>query len=233
MESSYLFGVAEMERLGRVLIGGLSITHLLWAAALLLEPAKFTHKITHPILFGLIHTVAAVIMMSRLRTAGLALSAGVLGYYWVSVKPLEPIAEPQSVGIMAISTSELLRNLFKEDFFARLLLRAGLAYPLIEWGLDALRNPSHFAYYLSTNTTTSQALHVIPLYPAIWALGLYEILLGLWVVSGVMVKPSSTVLLATLLVFSVVAGYPLALPQNIALISAALALGFRRISSFS
>ncbi|MEM3032367.1 MAG: hypothetical protein QXK39_05595 [Nitrososphaerota archaeon] len=215
-----------MEKLRWMMWGGLSTTHLIWAVALFAEPFRLGQRMGSPLPFGIIHLATPVLILSNSRVAGLTLSTAILSYYWAFVKPLEPVAEPQSVGILFISASELVRNLSTDNLITHLLLRGGLAYPLLEWGLDALRNPFHFAEYMASNPVTSQALPYIPLYPSITALGIYEIMLGIWMVSGMRCRPASIVLVSTLILFSGVAGYPLALPQNIALITAALYHGF-------
>lgn len=220
-----------MEKIRWLLVGGLSATHLIWAVALFADPIWFVRKISQPYAAGILHLASAALIVSRFRVAGLFLSSTVLAFYWAFVKPFEPLAEPQSVGILAISVSELLRTLFSENFFTRILLRGGLAYPFFEWGLDALRNPYHFAAYLSANKVAAPLFQIIPLYPAIYVLGLYEIVLSLWIVSGLGFRHACLVTVLTLLIFSTVAGYPLALPQNIALMAAAAAHLTRSSSS--
>ncbi len=222
-----------MERLNPILVVGLALTHLLWAASLLLEPAQFTHKITSPILFATIHLATAMLLAARRIILGLMLSSSVLGYYWAFVKPLEPVAEPQSVGILAISVAGLLITSDYTKGLSKLLARAGLAYPFIEWGLDALRNPGHFAYYLSMNQITGPLAGQLPLYSIIFALGVYEIVLGVWVFSGFYQRYSAAAVIATLTLFSIIAEYPLALPQNLALITAAIAIGWKGLSASS
>ncbi|BAJ50964.1 hypothetical protein CSUB_C1112 [Candidatus Caldarchaeum subterraneum] len=221
-----------MERMWWLLLSGLSTTHLLWAVALFAEPARFVHKIPLPQIAAVAHLAAAVLIVAGPRAAGLSISAALLTYYWAFVKPLEPIAEPQSVGILAISVALLVSMLHSENFFTRLLLRGGLAYPFFEWGLDALRNPYHFAAYLTANTVTKPLFTYLPLYPSIFALGAFEVVLSVWAVSGPGFKIACMTSALTLLVFSAVAGYPLALPQNIALIATAVDIS-RRPNSFS
>jgi hypothetical protein len=222
-----------MERLNRVLVAGLALTHLIWGLSLLVEPSRFTHKIMMPSIFAIIHIATAGLLVTGTSLLGLALSTAILGYYWALVKPLEPIAEPQTVGILAISAAGLLSTLSYTRNISKHIARAGLAYPFIEWGLDALRNPGHFAYYLTSNPMTNFLTTSLPIYTLILILGLYEIVLGIWVFAGTGLRYSSATMIATLAVFAIVAGYPLALPQNISLITAAWALGWGRFSSSS
>jgi len=106
-----------------------------------------------------------------------------------------------------------------------LLIRLGLAYPFLEWGLDALRNPAHFVEYLAVeNHLTAQIMKTANLEPLVIAFGTAEIALALFLAIGVWTRPTSLLSLAAFVVFSIVAAYPLALPQDISLGAAAVNL---------
>jgi uncharacterized membrane protein YphA (DoxX/SURF4 family) len=104
------------------------------------------------------------------------------------------------------------------------LLRGGLAYSFLEWGLDAHRNPNHFYSYLSNNWVGQHLIDIMDPFLLIALLSLYELALAVWLLNGLLPRLFSSVALFTLIVFSATAGYPLALPQNIALAAAAWSL---------
>jgi uncharacterized membrane protein YphA (DoxX/SURF4 family) len=155
----------------------------------------------------------------------------ILSYYWVFVKPREPIAEPQSVGILAISTILLqrqLRRFFKSRLpdWPLLAARLGVAYPFFEWGLDALRNPHHFQSYFNANPITQPLMQTMgpENLAGYLALGVFEVSLALLLSFGLLARIDAIVALGALVLFSVVARYPLALPQDIALAAATIFL---------
>jgi uncharacterized membrane protein YphA (DoxX/SURF4 family) len=182
-------------------------------------------------IFAAIHFATAIMIASkRFRVYGAWLSVLILSYYWAFVKPREPIAEPQSVGILAISTILLephLKQLFKGRLSSNwplLAARLGVAYPFFEWGLDALRNPHHFRTYLTANPITQPLMQTMGPGNLILALGVFEVSLALLLAFGLLVRIDAIVVLAALVVFGIVARYPLALPQDIALAAAAIFL---------
>lgn len=208
----------------------LSVTHALWAASLLLEPWRYAGKPVIPTLFAIIHIVAALLILSRYRVYGGWLSVALLAYYWVRVKPREPIAEPQSVGILVISAVLLMphaQRLFKNKLppnAAQLAFRLGLAYPFLEWGLDALRNPLRFQSYLRSNSLTAPIVSAWSAEQAVLVLGFFELAVAFLLAFGLLSRLVSFVSLLALVTFSVAAGYPLALPQDIVLGAAAVFL---------
>ncbi len=216
--------------MSRLIAYSLAITHLLWSLSLLLEPWRYATKPLAPQPFALIHIAAAILLLaSRTITLGGSISAAILVYYWLRVKPIEPIAEPQSVGIIAISVIFLipyLRRMFGSSLASEdvvlLLLRLGVAYPFVEWGLDAFRNPAHFIAFFSSNTITRAIIPVEYMLPASYVLGVFELVVASSLVLGIAPRISAVASFAALAVFSVVAGYPLALPQDIALAAASL-----------
>ena len=209
--------------MSRLVAAGLSLTHLLWGLSLLLDPLQYIGKPVVPVLFAAIHFATAIMIASkRFRVYGAWLSVLILSYYWVFVKPREPIAEPQSVGILAISTILLepqLRRFLRGRLsdWPLLIARLGIAYPFFEWGLDALRNPHHFRSYLTANPITQPLMQTIGPGNLVLALGVFEVGLALLLAFGLLVRIDTIVAFAALVVFSLVARYPLALPQDIAL----------------
>ena len=210
-----------------VLRFALAITHVGWAVSLLLEGSRYAGRLAEPQLFAALHVLTALLLVGRRASyAGGLLSGGILTYYTLYVKPLEPIAEPQSVGLIFLSLSLVLRKGDTEtpESLGRALLRLSLAYPFVEWGLDAFRNPGHFISYMGSNPITALLIPK-PLLPmAALILGSIELSLSSLLLLGMAVKQAALATLLVLLVFMVVAGYPLALPQNIALASAAYIL---------
>ena len=216
--------------MSRLVAAGLSLTHLLWGLSLLLDPLQYIGKPVVPVLFAAIHFATAIMIASkRFRVYGAWLSVLILSYYWAFVKPREPIAEPQSVGILAISTILLepqLRRFFKGRLsdWPLLAARLGVAYPFFEWGLDALRNPHHFRSYLAANLITQPLMQSMGPGNLVLALGVFEVGLALLLAFGLLVRIDTIVAFAALVVFSLVARYPLALPQDIALAAAVIFL---------
>lgn len=198
---------------------------------MLAEPWRYAGKPIIPLVFAVIHVAAALMIVSaRSRAFGGWLSVAVLTYYWLLVKPREPVAEPQSVGLLAMSATLLwphVQRIFNNRLppdVQPLALRLSLAYPFLEWGLDALRNPIRFQYYLRDNFMVQPVLSVFSPETATLLLGLFEVLLAVLLTVGLLNRITSSMVLASLVAFGAVAGYPLALPQDIALGSAAVAL---------
>lgn len=210
----------------KALVIGLAATHFLWSLSLLLEPSRYVFKPVIPSLFALIHMSVSLLLAVGYVREGAVAGSILLAYYWFFVKPMEPIAEPQTVGILAITLALLSRPLLKpygnmSSGVEDVLIRLGLAYPFVEWGLDALRNPVHFKSYLSINPLTRSLIPAGLLDHAVLSLAAVELSLAFLVLSGLFKRWTCMMVVAVLVVFAVVAGYPLALPQNIALASAA------------
>lgn len=210
----------------------LASTHLLWAVALTAD-SKFSEPSFR--LLSLIHLAVSILMATRFNHIGSALSFSLLSYYWLFVKPLEPIAEPQSVGLIAPSLAlawsgiprlpKHVETLLRESLTA-LVIRLGVAYPFLEWGLDALRNPSHFYSYLLTNPQASRLVEPLGLQTGTLLLGVFEASLAALLVAGLFNRWSSLTAYGTLILFTLVAGYPLAFPQNLALSACTIFLFF-------
>jgi len=213
--------VREVIPLVSILGAGLGLTHILWTLAIILDYDMFTHKLVIPLIYLPIHLIAGVLLLAGKIFYGAILSTGVLTYYWLYIKPMAPIAEPQSVGLIGVSLGILVQRYRIIRRWSDYLLRGGLAYPFLEWGLDAHRNPHHFYNYLSTNKFTQPLIGVTDPFLLIAMLSIYEVGLGVWLLTGLLSRPSSLIVLITLAVFSAIAGYPLALPQNIALVTTA------------
>ena len=212
-----------MDRLPSYAIG---LVHIGWALSLIFDAARYVGKPLYPPIFAILHIIVSIIIIIN-DVVGGVLSAGIMAYYWSAVKPLEPIAEPQSVGILFLSAS-LLSSLMNKWLNSRDLLlfgfRLGVAYPYLEWGIDAFRNPLHFHAYLLQNPFTSFLADLSLIREAVFLLGLTELLLALTILLGIAVKHFSSLSLLMLIIFMIVAGYPLAIPQNIALAAASLTL---------
>jgi acylphosphatase/uncharacterized membrane protein YphA (DoxX/SURF4 family) len=203
-------------------VAGLAATHALWALSLLLDGQRYLLKPVIPPLFAIAHLAIALLLTAGHRTHGHLLATPVLTYYMFFVKPFEPIAEPQTVGILGVTAALLVREIGKTPAgLWRIILRLGIAYPLVEWGLDAFRNPAHFKAYLSVNPITSRIIPAEALDYAVTWLGVYELALASLILSGMLEKAAAAIAAATFLAFTAVAGYPLAFPQNIALAAAA------------
>jgi len=201
---------------------GLAATHTLWALSLLLDGQRYVLKPVVPPLFAIAHLLITLLLLTGHKTHGHLLATPLLTYYWFFVKPFEPIAEPQTVGILGVTLALLVKESGKTRAgLWRPILRLGVAYPLVEWGLDAFRNPVHFKAYLSVNTITSRIIPAWGLDYAVFTLGVYELVLAGLIVSGVLEKTTAAIAASTFLAFIAVAGYPLAFPQNIALAAAA------------
>lgn len=211
---------------------GLIVAHAGWALSMAVEPWRFQDRIPSVPGFLLAHITTSVLLAVNKTVGGLASSALLL-YYWAEVKPLEPIAEPQSVGLIGVSAylarrlvSRLSKRVAPEDL-GLLALRLGIAYPFLEWGLDALRNPAHFYAYLSSNQLTRLVIPEGSLGLTVLTLGVYELILFSALSTGLFSKAFSLVSAATLVLISAVVGYPLALPQNIPLALASVTLALR------
>lgn len=201
---------------------GLAATHTLWAASLLLDGTRYVYEPVIPPLFALAHVLVALLLFTDHRVSGNLVATPILTYYWLFVKPHEPIAEPQTVGILGVTAALLIKELGPGwDGFWQVVLRMGVAYPFVEWGLDAFRNPFHFKAYLMVNPVTSRILPAEYFDFVVFVLGIYELLLACLVVSGLFRRVVAVTAASTLLFFMAVAGYPLAFPQNIALVAAA------------
>ncbi|MEM0481428.1 MAG: DoxX family membrane protein [Nitrososphaerota archaeon] len=209
----------------KIVVRGLAAVHILWGLSLLLEPTRYVSKPIIPALFASIHFIIFLLLLTH-EKYGAVLGSVFLTYYWFFVKPIAPIAEPQTVGILSITLSILTPyapklSPDKHGTIQDALLRLGLAYPFIEWGLDAFRNPLHFKSYLSGNVITSFLIPTGLLDLAVLCLGLFEVSLSLLILTGFKRRVVSFLTFSVLIVFSLVAGYPLALPQNIALMGVA------------
>lgn len=205
----------------KIIVPGLAVTHIFWGLSLLLEPSRYVSKPIMPALFAFVHFIIFLLLLTR-EKYGAFLGSILLTYYWFFVKPIAPIAEPQTVGILGITLSVLVPYAPKLSSDKRrtiqdALLRLGLAYPFIEWGLDAFRNPLHFKSYLAGNVITSFLIPAGLLDLTVLCLGLFEVSLSLLILTRFKRRIVSFLTLSVLIVFSLVAGYPLALPQNIAL----------------
>ncbi|MEM4295119.1 MAG: hypothetical protein QXV86_05060 [Candidatus Caldarchaeum sp.] len=206
---------------------GMALVNLLWAAASLLDPAFAREPyLPSPALVFMIHAgIGAAMLTRRLRFHALLGTAAATAYYSLLVKPFAPIAEPQTVGISAVSLSMALSR-FEETryvvFLRNFLLRAGIAYPLFEWGVDAYRNPLHFTSYIMGNSVARTLVSPVGVENAVFLLFAAEVVLSLLLVSGFGAKAVGLLTAGFLSFLSAVALYPLALPQNIALITAAI-----------
>ena len=218
----------------------LALTHVGWAVSLLLEPFRYEHKLLNPWFFAVLHVATASLLITGRRAAGGFISLVILLYYWLYVKPLEPIAEPQSVGILVISMALFTDRLFRRPDWNidAALLRVGLAYPFVEWGADAFRNPSHFIAFMQSNYLTRIVFPTNILPYVTFSLGMLEVILAVLMLLGIATKKASITTFTVLTTFIIVAGYPLALPQNITLLAAAYVLYYKgpgeyTITSFS
>ncbi len=180
-------------------------------------------------LLSLVHLLAFILMATRLYGYGSCLSFVLLFWYWLRVKPLEPIAEPQSVGLLAPSLVlawgmvGFLRGekrglaFSPKSSLTLLVLRLGVAYPFLEWGLDALRNPFIFYSYFRLNHVANWLVEPFGVELGTWLLGVFEVALAVFLTVGLMSKWSSLTAFSALVVFLLVAGYPLAFPQDLGL----------------
>ncbi len=217
----------------RIVAYALATTHGGWGMALLLDERLAMQGYTP---LAVLHFAAGALLLHRnwVQLGG-ALSTLILSYYWIFVKPLEPIAEPQSVGLIAVSLALLTRLdiakrlmsllYIRDDYSAALLLvRLGLAYPFLEWGLDAFRNPPIFYAFISGNRLAYSLASPVGVETATLLIFIFEVALALLLISGFMVRASAAATFFLLALFSAVAAYPLALPQNIALAASAIFL---------
>ncbi|MEM2746491.1 MAG: hypothetical protein QXK69_08265 [Candidatus Caldarchaeum sp.] len=95
---------------------GLALVNLLWAAEALLDPAFAREPyLPHPAFVLTVHAgIGAAMFTRRLRFHALLGTAATTAYYSLLVKPFAPIAEPQTVGISAISLSMVLSRFEKK-----------------------------------------------------------------------------------------------------------------------
>ena len=201
----------------------LAVAHITWAVSMLLEHSRYVYKLPNTEIFAALHVISALLLIAGRKTIGGGVSLTILFYYWLYVKPLEPIAEPQSVGLIFLSITIMTGKITNRDI-SSVLLRLTLAYPFLEWGIDAFRNPGHFIAFMQSNYLTSVFIPSQYLLCAAFTLGVIEVTLAVLLVLGVAVRRVSTAAAVVLLIFIIVAGYPLALPQNIPLIAAAYSL---------
>ncbi len=218
----------------RILEAGLASVSLLWGLAAILDPRIGMHQRLPggPALLA-IHVAIGLLLLAR-KTAPLgALAFSTLtGYYWLRVKPFEPLAEPQTVGLCAVSLylalgywsqlERLYHRWWPVQLLQPILLRGGVAYPFVEWGLDALRNPTHFKACISGNQLALLIAGPMGVDRAVFLLFLIELSLALLILSGAWSRAVGIASASLLLLFVVVAGYPLALPQNLGLIAASI-----------
>ncbi|HIQ30139.1 MAG TPA: DoxX family membrane protein [Candidatus Caldiarchaeum subterraneum] len=211
----------------------LATAHVAWAASLLLEQYRYIGRIPSLELFAALHMASAALLAVGRKALGGGVSLAILVYYWLYVKPLEPVAEPQSVGLIFLSAALITGEVVRTHDINAALLRISIAYPFLEWGLDAFRNPGHFIEFMQGNYLTSVLIpaHYLPY--AAFILGFIEVVLAVLLTLGIAVRRASKVSAVVLLVFIIVAGYPLALPQNIPLITAAYVLSLLGAGRFS
>ncbi len=214
---------------------GLSATSLLWGLAFLFDPRlSLHHRLPHPLIMFILHWsigIALIYPFRATRWAGLAMCATAT-YYALMVKPFEPIAEPQTVGIAALSafvtfvSIPRVSRLSEENSWLAgllgLLFRGGIAYPFFEWGLDAYRNPAHFKHYITENSSALLVASIFGLDTTVYLIFAVELALAVMLVSDRLHRATGIISAALLTLFTIVAGYPLALPQNITLIAASL-----------
>jgi hypothetical protein len=94
-------------------VAGLAATHALWALSLLLDGQRYLLKPVIPPLFAIAHLAVALLLTAGHRTHGHLLATPVLTYYTFFIKPFEPIAEPQTVGILGVTAALLVREIGK------------------------------------------------------------------------------------------------------------------------
>ena len=158
--------------------------------------------------------------------AGYLVSVVVSLYYSIRLKPFAPLAEPQTIGILLIALAatfeETVNSFLPKDFpllkrINESLVRGGMAYPFVEWGLDALRNPKHFITYISSNERALLIARPIGIENSVFLLFVLEIALATLIVLGWFRTLTALASAAILTLFTIISGYPLAFPQNIAL----------------
>jgi len=221
---------------GELIPYSLAAVNFLWGIASLIDPRIGLHpRLPPPDLLAALHFVSGLaIVPRRIRLAGYIMSVIMSLYYSVRLKPFAPLAEPQTIGILLIAlaaTSEETVTLFlrKDSPLLKrindLLLRGGIAYPFVEWGLDALRNPKHFISYISSNERALLIASTIGIESSVFLLFVIEITLATSIILGWQRTFTAPTSAAILTLFMIVSGYPLAFPQNIALVAASLRFG--------
>lgn len=213
---------------------GLVAVNLLWGLALVVDPRMGAHpRVPYPPFLSILHIGAGIALLIRGSRLPASIVTFVLSaYYSLYVKPFAPLAEPQTVGIASIALYTVLRSFGwmhgkvlsvpLSNNLVDILLRGGLTYPFLEWGLDAYRNPRHFVSYINSNHLASTIVSPIGAELATFLLFLCEISLAALLLSGALRKLVGLATSTVLIFFSLVAGYPLAIPQNLALIAASL-----------
>jgi uncharacterized membrane protein YphA (DoxX/SURF4 family) len=221
---------------GELIPYSLAAVNFLWGIASLVDPRIALHpRLPPPDLLAALHFVLGLaFVLRRIRLAGYIMSVIMSSYYSVRLKPFAPLAEPQTIGILLIAlaaTSEETVTLFlRKDSpplkpINDLLLRGGIAYPFVEWGLDALRNPKHFITYISSNERALLIASPIGIENSVFLLFLLELTLATLIILGWLRTLTTLASAAILTLFMIVSGYPLAFPQNIALVAASLRFG--------
>jgi hypothetical protein len=224
---------------GELIPYSLAGVNLLWGVAALSDPRIGLHpRMPPPELLATLHLLAGLtIVPRRTRLAGYLMSVVVSLYYSIRLKPFAPLAEPQTIGILLIALAatfeETVNSFLRKDFpllkrINELLLRGGIAYPFVEWGLDALRNPKHFITYISSNEMALIIARPIGIENSVFLLFVLEITLAILIVLGWLRTLTALASAAILTLFTIISGYPLAFPQNIALIAASLRFGIEK-----
>ena len=220
----------------RVLEAGLASVSILWGVASILDPEiGLNPRLPNPAILLVLHVaIGLLLLIKRTATAGAASFFAVTAYYSLRVKPFAPLAEPQTVGLCAISLylalnprsllGKLPRIRWAAHILPPLLLRGGVAYPFAEWGLDALRNPAHFKAYITGNELAYLLAKPVGIEVSVFLVFLTECVLALLILVGVWRRALGIVSASLLSMFLVVAGYPLAFPQNLGLIAASLCI---------
>ena len=220
----------------RVLEAGLASVSILWGVASILDPEiGLNPRLPNPAILLVLHVAMGLLLLiKRTATAGAASFFAVTAYYSLRVKPFAPLAEPQTVGLCAISLylalnprsllGKLPRIRWAAHILPPLLLRGGVAYPFVEWGLDALRNPAHFKAYIAGNELAYLLAKPVGIEVSVFLVFLTECVLALLILAGVWRRALGIVSASLLSMFLVVAGYPLAFPQNLGLVAASLCI---------
>ncbi|MDJ0274401.1 MAG: hypothetical protein QXO17_02495 [Nitrososphaerota archaeon] len=217
----------------------IAATSVFWGAAALVDPRIGLHpRLPPPEIVAVLHFLAGLLIVpKRVRWIGCFTVFVVTAYYSVWVKPFAPIAEPQTIGISMIALGSTIeevssrvaaRDYRVSKLAITLLMRGGIAYPFVEWGLDALRNPKHFVNYISSNERASTLANPIGIENAVFLIFLVETVLATLIATGLLRKLTGIVSALVLTLFSAVAGYPLALPQNVVLIATSIRYGLER-----
>jgi uncharacterized membrane protein YphA (DoxX/SURF4 family) len=226
----------ENDMRGELIPFSLAAVNFLWGIASLVDPRIGLHpRLPPPYLLATLHLVSGLtIVLRRIRLAGYIMSVIMSLYYSVRLKPFAPLAEPQTIGILLISSVAAVEEtipLFPRKGISHLkrindlLLRGGIAYPFVEWGLDALRNPKHFISYISSNERALLIAGPIGIENSVFLLFVLEITLAIMIILGWLRTLTALTSAAILTLFMIISGYPLAFPQNIVLVAASLRLG--------